>query len=139
MWEVETGALAASSPVLNSQAACVAVAPDGKTLAVGDWEGKVLLWSFTEAEGRPALKQLHSLSGHTDNVAAVAFSPDGRVLASAGWDQSVRLWDAAAGKEVKVLAGHDDEVSCLAFSPDGRRLASGSRDHSVLIWEVPAK
>lgn len=131
--DAATGAERGRLPRHDCPLSCVAVAPDGKTLAVGDWEGHVHLWAL--AKGLKP-RQLPSPPAHEDNVAALVFSPDGRRLATAGWDGHIHVWDVAAGRAYLILDGHRDEVACLAFSPDGKRLASGSRDHTVLIWDT---
>ena len=50
---------------------CVAYAPDGKSVAAGDWDGLILLWDTDTAGIR------HILQGHSGEVLSVAFSPDG--------------------------------------------------------------
>src|SRR5262249_30344773 len=60
----------------------VAVAPDGKTLATGDyaagWNVTALrIWDVAGG------KQLRQLQGHVDGILCLAYSPDGKTLASA--------------------------------------------------------
>jgi hypothetical protein len=115
----------------TSTVLCLAMAPDGKTLATGSWDHTVKLWDI--APGREKL----TLRGHTGLVHAVAFSPDGRVLASAGWDGVIRLWDVATGRERAAYRVHADErIHGLAFSPDGRTIASASMDRMIKVYEV---
>lgn len=118
---------AASSPCCQ-----VAVSPDGRYLATGNFEGMVLLW---DAE---TLKLTRRLLGHSGHATAVAFSPDGKLLASGGEDKTVRLWDVESGELRHTLKGHSDNVLAVAFSPDGKRLASGGSDHSIRLWDVAA-
>jgi hypothetical protein len=118
----------------TSTVLCVAVAPDGKTLATGSWDKTVKLWDVASA------RQMRTLRGHAGLVHCVAYSPDGRVLASAGWDGVVRLWDVATGRQRDAYQPHTDErIHGLAFSPDGRTIASSSMDRRVTVYEVASR
>jgi len=86
-------------------------------------------------QGEP-LKQLRTLTGHTNYVNYVTFSPDGRTLASGSSDNSVKLWDVANGKLLRTLTGPTSRVWSAAFSPDGRTLASASFDHTIMLWDT---
>jgi WD40 repeat protein len=105
---------------------CLALAPDGQTLASGGADQRVRLWTLPE--GR------QQLIGHTAPVRGLAFSPDGRTLASATGDggpaggPEVRLWDVRTGKELAALPT-GGPGSFLAFTPDGTGLLAGWRDH----------
>jgi WD40 repeat protein len=65
----------------------VAFSPDGRTLASGADDHKIMLWNFATNT------RLGVLAGHKDEVYSVAFSPDGRTLASGAGDKSIRLWN----------------------------------------------
>jgi hypothetical protein len=115
----------------TSTVLCLAVAPDGKTLATGSWDHSVKVWDVASG------KERRTLRGHTGLVHCVAFAPDGKVLASAGWDGVIRLWDVATGRERAAYWAHADErIHGLAFSPDGRTIASASMDRVVKLYEL---
>jgi WD40 repeat protein len=139
VWDITTGAERVRSPVQDSGLSALALSPDGRSCAVGDWQGHIVLWSLLDEAGTPRLKELSRITAHEDNVSALLWLPGGKTVASASWDRTVRLWDVATGKERLALQGHGDEVCSLALSPNGERLASGSRDHSVLIWQLPSE
>jgi WD40 repeat protein len=131
LWNASDGAVVQSFPFAGP-AQALALAPDGKTLAVGGMDTIAL---FETATAKP-LRQLEK----GQPVACLVFSPDGSLLASAMVDSTIRLWDLRPGieqgKELRVLEGHTSAVYSLAFAPDGRTLVSGSHDRTVRSWET---
>jgi WD40 repeat protein len=129
VWDVDTRRL---RTIWNADenTDAMALAPDGRTLAVNVGRGNIGLWDV--ALGR----QTQSLRGHSNSVLKLAFSPDGLTLASASEDQSVRLWDTATGQELMALKVYNQPVRSLAFSPDGSLLATGSHDGSIKVWRT---
>jgi len=65
---------------------CLAFSPDGKLLAIGSYDGFVMLFDAT------TWKHLASFPGHADPVYRLAFSPDGKLLASGSYDGMVLIW-----------------------------------------------
>lgn len=118
----------ASSHGHRNNVVTVAISPDGKILATGSWDKRVMLWNHDTG------RWLRTLDGHQGAVHCVAFSPDGRQLASGSTDSTVRLWDVATGQPREVFEAHSASVNSVAFSPDGTILAAGSNDQTVTLW-----
>jgi WD40 repeat protein/tetratricopeptide (TPR) repeat protein len=110
-------------------ASFVAVAPDGKTLAMLN-HGVLRLRD--KATGRERIIQ----TKHAAEVNCLAFAPDGRALATGSWDTTIKLWDVATGKERTTLHGHASRVLGVVFSPDGRTLASCSQTGEIRLWDL---
>jgi WD40 repeat protein len=113
---------------------CLAVSPDGKTLASTHPHSElswvtphVALWDT--ATGRRRARLLDC----TEVCDGVAFSPDGSRLAALG-HQTLWLWELPAGRP---LAHHPSRkfYTGLAYSPDGRVLATSNNDGVVRFWD----
>jgi WD40 repeat protein len=142
LWDILTGAQRSgftyTAPTdLNTGAPLwatgLAYASDGKLLAVGQEDGKILLLDASTGEVKK------TLNGHQGIVVSrgLQFAPDGKQLASASFDGTVRLWDVASGSQVAQLDEHNFRVLSLSFSPDGRTIASTSdQGGQLLVWDV---
>jgi WD40 repeat protein len=119
---------------VHSPRLCVNVAfsPDGKRIAIGETENRVVIIEVETG------KELTTLRGHSGDVHTVAFSPDpdGRWVASAGEDSTVKVWDSDTGKLIRSFRGHTGLVNSLAFTRNGQRLATGSRDGTLKFWDL---
>ncbi|MEU9865606.1 serine/threonine-protein kinase [Streptomyces sp. NPDC047971] len=130
-WDANSGAPKKKLTAYGSEddfVRCLAVSPDGKTLAVGVGDRIQLMDPVT---GRVR----ETLEG---KAGSIAFSPDGKTLAGVAGEESangIRLWDAEDGRLLKTLRdGEFENHSEVAFSPDGRTLiASGL---GVQLWDV---
>ena len=98
----------------------VAYAPNGKTLASGGEDGRIILWDPNSGD------KLRTIEAHDSCTNQLAFSPDGRWLASCSCDKTVKLWKTADWSLDRTLSDHSSEVMTLAFSPDGKQLVSGA-------------
>ncbi|MBK9053649.1 MAG: hypothetical protein IPL78_22925 [Chloroflexi bacterium] len=130
-WDVATGTRL--EPMFVGPArvvSAVAVSPDGRIVAGGDWNSQIYLWdSTTGAQIGPVL------SLHTGPVQSLTFSPDGQRLVSTSTDTTVVLWDVATGQAIGQLAGQGVLVTSAAFTPEGQ-LLTGGLDGRVLLWEI---
>jgi WD40 repeat protein/tetratricopeptide (TPR) repeat protein len=125
-------------PAADEVLLCLAFSADGRLLAAGDRDGRVLVWDSTTG------RRLHDrdLTGPCWHL---AFSPDGLRLAGVDREQ-VRVWNVRTGEEVLTLRGapprpyDTGDNPALTWSPDGRWLASSNWDGSVSAWDgAPAE
>jgi tricorn protease-like protein len=125
-WNVDGWGRSLSNPDVNI--ACLALSPDGKTIAAGVGETVKLfdITSGNEIRTMPA-------GGSVD---VIAFSPDGKTIASSGGSMGmdIIIWNAQTGEKLQTLSGHTSFLEALAFSPDSQTLASGSWDKTVMLW-----
>jgi WD40 repeat protein len=140
VWDAASGRLVREFSMPELYPECLAIAPDGKSVALGGSNSALQIWDME------AGKLIAALPGHQHRVETVAFSPDGRTLASGSLDRTVRLWETATGKLIRTLHGHSRSVTALAFAPGGRWLASGSGaecypycgqgPHTIRVWDI---
>jgi WD40 repeat protein/serine/threonine protein kinase len=116
---------------------CLALSPDGKTLAIGRWDSRVLLWSVSGN----TLAGRTQLPGFGGLVNGVAFSPDGKSLAVGNQGGYVQVWDLSKPLPVQPIEvidrkGHAPGVNDVAFSPDATLLATAGDDHTARLWDM---
>lgn len=104
--------------------------PDGKSLAVGNDAGTLVLFDIKSG------KRLWEATAHTSNIRSLAFTPDGASLVSGGFDGDAILWDATTGKELRRFSGHVAGITNVAISPDGKQLATSSSDSTAKVWDL---
>lgn len=120
LWDTQSGTLLKSAAITTSPTAqCMALAPDGKTVAVGSY-GTVVLWNLETG----TLQKI--LTGHRGIVHSVCFVADGHKLVSGGEDE-LMLWDADKGSPLATLYALPPRVSRKSITADSRPLPADAR------------
>ena len=97
------------------KATCLALSPDGRTLASAGPDRVLRLLDVVTGE------EAGVFHGHKAEIWSVAYSPNGKTVATGGFDDSIRLWDAASHPARQSLRSQN--TFSVAFSPDGKLLA----------------
>ncbi|MCW5939220.1 MAG: WD40 repeat domain-containing protein [Fimbriimonadaceae bacterium] len=106
---------------------CVAVSPDGKTVASGSVDDTARLWS----DGGSKV-----LEGHDGDVTTLAFSPDGKLLATGEMYKKIRVYEVATGALKTTIEGLDGRVTGVAWSPSGATLYASNIDRTICAFEA---
>lgn len=102
--------------------------PDGRFLAVGFSDGRLLVWDFEKR--KPVLQIPHGY-----HLFAVDFAPDGQRLATAQADGWVTVFDLLENTSEKFQINVIPHS--LQFDPEGRRLAVSSiKSRTVGVYAV---
>jgi RNA polymerase sigma factor (sigma-70 family) len=133
VWDTDTGRLLATLP---KRAASIALAPDGKTLAAGYYDGTPEV--FDAATGHA----LRSATGEKQFLNSIAFASGGRLLVGTAWfDRAIRFWDPETMKPLATVEAFPQSggARSVAVTPDGTRLVAAGLDGFVRVWDLAAR
>ncbi|MCB9703489.1 MAG: protein kinase [Myxococcales bacterium] len=105
------------------------IAPEGDEIAVGAYDGSVLLWRW----GSGKRTRLHP--GEV-LVRTVLYTPDGARIVAAGADREVWVWRRHPLALERTFSGHHGRVNRLAVSPTSRLVASVGGENGVRLWDM---
>ncbi|KAF2173020.1 hypothetical protein M409DRAFT_16970 [Zasmidium cellare ATCC 36951] len=119
----------------------VRFAPDGNTVACGDWGGTVKLLDVPNLDTKAVLRGHKGIVGGLcwfpgATLSTSSVSPDSINLASAAQDNEIHLWSLNKDTPLATLSGHSSRVCRTEFHPSGRYLASASYDTTWRLWDV---
>lgn len=106
----------------------LALSPNGRTVAVGDYQGNITVLDTRSGE------VLMTLGGHSGPVLQVTFGTNSNLLYSAGADGTVRNYALSEKKQVRSFATGGAPVVALAVSPTGGTVAGATQDGGLLLW-----
>ncbi|MEX0968250.1 MAG: WD40 repeat domain-containing protein [Bacteroidia bacterium] len=114
---------------------CIAFSYDGKTIATGSWDKRILIWDAEEMTVKTELK------GHSTAILALSFSRNSQNLLSTANDGTAMLWDIEAGTKSAAFYGNTVPLSGGALSPDpgSRFLATGGEEGVVKVYDRSKK
>jgi WD40 repeat protein len=130
LWNLQTGKEQVSVEPFKVRLWCVAVAPDGKTAAVGSGDGTAYLVDLKSGKIRMSFP-------NPAYIRRIALSPDGKWLAAGYGDKGqVRIHSLSDGKlrcELQVPGG--TYMEGLHFTGDSRRLFTACGEGSAALWD----
>jgi hypothetical protein len=123
-WNAATGEYLRTVARHDADLNTIALAAEGKTLAVGSYDGTISIWDLTRGE------RLGTLLGHGDWVFALGFDETGERLASAGRDSTLRLWNARTLEPLEIIVDQG-WISKILFDGVGSRWITTSASGDI--------
>jgi ribosomal RNA-processing protein 9 len=118
----------------------VAASPDGKFVATGGADRKLIIWSAND------LRPLKTFTTHRDGVTGLAFAPNsanqngfGQQLFSASMDRSLKTYSLSGEDSlayVETLFGHQDHIVDVSAVSVDQCVTVGARDRKAMWWKV---
>jgi hypothetical protein len=112
---------------------CLAVSPDGKTLAAGGCDRAVRVFDLSSGLDKAQLTQ--TVENHADWVLGCALTADGKYLVTAGRDKTAKVWDLKAKESVVTFPEHQNIVYGVAVKADGSAGFSVGADKQLRTWK----
>lgn len=109
---------------------CVAASQDGKFVATGGADKKLIVWDAA------TLKPLKVFFQHRDTVESLAFRRGTNQLFTASKDRTVKIWSLDELAYVETLFGHQDEVADVSALAQETCVTVGARDRTARYWKV---
>ena len=135
LWDLENlQKLGESRPKAFSGLRTIAMAPDGKSVAVAGPKGLALV-ELPSLQGRKL--DFPEVQAGPENHTAIAFCGDGKMLLTAGKDGLVHLFDLTALRMIAAWQGHAAEVTGIAVDAKQTIAVSGDRSGTVFVWPLP--
>ena len=120
----------------------VAVHPNGRWIALGLENGKIILWSIERSPGKVTLRRRGGVLWKTISaIKHLSFRPDGKMLVAGTERRSLDVWSVIEGddgliglKPLKAYTEHKAELLHIAFSADSSYLLSADADRNLITW-----
>lgn len=114
----------------TGQILAVAASPDGKYVATGGQDRKLIIYDAA------TLKPIKVLTHHRDAITALAFRRGTNQLYSASKDRTVKVWSLDELAYIETLFGHQDHVVDIDALAQERCVSVGARDRTARLWKV---
>lgn len=110
------------------QGSAIDLSPNGRYLAVGTFDGQVLILDAMTAE------VLHTFKEHAARVLDIRFGTNSNLVYSAGADGALQNYSIQSGKKVRTFQTGGPSLVALAVNPQGGIVASAGEDGKLYIF-----
>jgi WD40 repeat protein len=129
LWSVRPARAAKLEGV--NEMACLAWSPDGKRLAGGQTDHRLVIWQAASGKVVHVLEE----AGSPPQVSAVAWSPGGYVLAAGRGNHTMQLWDPRSGKKLHSVPTMAP-VQHVAWTPGSSTVVAASQDRTARFFDA---
>jgi len=117
----------------TSSTESLAISPDGKWLATGSWDRKILLYAIDSMGG---FKLTKTFTGHNGAVTCLTFDAASTLLASGSKDFSLRVVNILDGSLVFQTMDHRDAITAVEFEATGKFVLTASMDGTIRLYDI---
>lgn len=112
---------------------CIALSPDGQTVASGDLSGEVLAWPISQVKRRDTEGLIQSAVKSLGKGSARELSfPKTRSKFA------LNCTSENENQDGETSPAHQSTVRSVRFSADGRSIVSSGDDYLISVWQPPA-
>jgi len=133
LWDLKDGVVLKEMEGHGCWVKAVAVSKDGKLIASGDGEGKLMTW-----DGDTGESLTEAIKAHSAAISSLDFSPHNAMLATASWDNKVKLWGTDALQIVRgapsVTINVGVPIHCVRYSPSDKAILAIATNAHIQIW-----
>lgn len=120
----------------QKQILCVAASQDGKFVATGGADNRLIIWDANTLKPLKIFSGLLRDNGHRDSVISVVFRRGTNQLFSSSKDRTVKIWSLDELAYVETLFGHQDEILDVSALANETCVTVGARDRTARFWKV---
>lgn len=113
---------------------CAAYSANGKFLASGGWDNKVLVYQLDSASGTGSVAK--TFTGYRSAVTKLAFDKEGKWLGSGSKDFGFRVNDVTTGELVFRTEDHKDAITSVRFDGAGKFAYTASLDGTLRMYDI---
>jgi len=117
----------------TSSTESLAISPDGKWVATGGWDRKILLYSI---DTLGMFKLVKTFTGHNGAVTCLTFDAASKLLASGSKDFSLRVVNILDGSLIFQTMDHRDAITAVEFEATGKFVMTASMDGTIRLYDI---
>lgn len=127
VWSASTGDRLKTLEGPDRSVACLTLAPDGRTIAIGSVSGKLRLSSIEGDEHT-------DIPAHGAMITAVSYATDGTCFVTASVDGRALVWEARTARLMGELPNNGSYVIAVDVAAEEGWIATGTSDGTVRVW-----
>lgn len=132
LWDVENGEKLGDLLKQPRAVGAMTFSPNGKILAIGDYDGTISLWDLPLKNNSTAI----TITEHNSlPIKSLDFTSNNNILASGSTDSTVRISNITNKNQDFAIHGHTTAVKCLKFLQDGKTVFSCGADGTFRFWD----